>query len=131
MTKRLLPTVSLFVLCACLFAQTPPNPEPAKPPASVAPVSTDEEIQILSDEKEQLSAQQALNAVIQALPQYKRAMAANDQLQKDAMAIYSSRKVTNQQYALCDGPSQPGCEDVKQGRIALRPVPKTKPEEKK
>lgn len=101
--------VVVIFLLARMFAEEP------KP---VSPITPEEEIEIIAAERDQLRAEQALEA-------------ARTRLRNLGSAVYSSRKIDGTQYSLCEGPQLPECSDVKPGRIALRPVPKKKQEAEK
>jgi hypothetical protein len=125
-----------LVLLFCILlvqAVTQDKKQETKP---VAAISAEEEIGLLAAQKEQLTASQVLQTLLQRMPEYQRANDAQKKLQELASQVYSSRKITGEEYSLCDGPTLPECKDVAVGRIALRPVPKkfddaTKKPEKK
>jgi hypothetical protein len=90
-------------------------------------VSDKEKIAILQAQKEQLAASQAL----QNTAEYRRMVDAQTALQKLGTDVFTSRKITQAEYALCDGPSQGVCEKVAKGDIELVPQPKPAKEESK
>ena len=88
----------------------------------VKPITDAEKIAVLQAQKDALQAQAAL----QATPEWQRFQAAQAGLQKAAQEIYSSRKITNAEYVLCDGPGAGECKDVKAGVLELKAVEKKK-----
>lgn len=108
--------VLVFLFCFLLTRAVAQENKP------VAPISAEEETEILVAQKQSLQAKQNIDTAKQL------AVEADQKLQGLAAKIYSSRKVTGAEYSLCDGPQLQECSDVKPGRIALRPVPKKKTE---
>ena len=113
--KIIVPIV-VFLLLLEAMAQEKPKP-------SIQPVTDSEKIAILQAQKELLGAQSTL----QATAEYQRFVAAQAALQKAGQDVYTSRKITNAEYLLCDGPSAGPCSDVKKDEFALRPQPKPEP----
>jgi hypothetical protein len=131
----LLGAIAFFVVCLVvygrgqeIFAQmTEPVVKPEKFPAepTIKPVTAEEEIGILAEEKELAS------ATAEQQEGQRRVNESRDRLNKLGQAVLDSRHLTKEVAALCDGPSQGPCADVKPNRIALRPIPKAKVETKK
>lgn len=68
--------------------------------------------------------QLAIERAMQTVPEYKRFAEVRDKLQKTVDAVFISRKIKTEDWALCDGPGAAPCEKVAAGEIALRPQPK-------
>ena len=119
MKRGILIALSLFVALgvAVVIAQSPTAP---------APLTPDEKITLLRAENEALLAQQAL----QRTPEFARAQKASQDLTAAVQQAFLSRKITEADWALCDGPAQGACASVAQGEMTWKPQPKPEPKVK-
>ncbi len=86
-----------------------------------APLTDAERIAILHAQRDLLTATDQLKAT----PQFKAWEAANDAMNKAYAGVFTSRHVTDQEFAICDGPGTAPCEKVAKGDMVL--VAKGKP----
>jgi len=98
----------------------------AQSPAAPAPLTSEEKLSLLRAENEALLAQQAL----QRTPEFARAQKASQDLTAAVQQAFLSRKITEQDWALCDGPAQGACATVAQGEMTWKPQPKPEPKVK-
>lgn len=120
--------IALLLSLGALLAQDKPavvdsgTSVPAKAETKSAdapkPLSSDEKLAVRSAQVKLLQAQ---NQLSQAQQQFQSASQA---LTQTANAVYSARNITQDQYALCDGPAGGGCQAAPAGDLTLQAIPK-------
>ena len=108
----------LILFTVALLAQ-----EAAK---KVSELTSAEQLALRNAQVELLQAQSAL----QATPQYQAFQDAQKRFSEAVNQVYADRKISNDEYMLCDGPGGPPCGALKPHELALRAQPKKTAEKK-
>lgn len=127
---------TLFLLVIIIFAVNLTAQKPAEPPAkpalvTIAPLTAEENDEVQTDRIDQLAAKAAYqkkieeaNAQLYQTQEFKNLQAAEQKLNQDVDKLFMTRKLTQQQATLCDGPDQrPACKSLVKRGLRLMPVP--------
>ena len=103
---------AIVVLFCCLVVRSAAQ--------ELKPVTDKEKIAALKAQNEVLRASDA----IKATAEFKRLMAAEDELNTLGKKIFSDRGIKQDEVALCFGPAEGVCKEVAAGEIELKRIPK-------
>lgn len=119
--------ILLVLLCTSVFAQ-----DKKATPVTVTPLTMEEKFSLRTVQQ---SLTLADDNVVKAEVALRKAQDELAQKQGDLSQVighvYTSRKVSQQEYALCDGPNGAACANVTAGDIMLVPVAEVTKKEKK
>lgn len=128
----LLTTMVIFTLN--LIAQQKDVKDTSKPAPvtiTIAPLTTEENDEVQTDRIDLLSAKasyqkkiEEANQQLMQTQEFKNQQAADQKLNQDVDKIFMTRKLTQQQATLCDGPDQrPACKNLVKRGLKLMPIP--------